>query len=349
LTLCGLVLIGGLLKLRCKGALLLGVAGVTAAAWITGLEATPAHVFEAPSLNRTFFALDFDGFFKDFTHTMTVTLVMLFVAVFDTAGVQYAAGQQAGLLDEHDRLPGSKAAFFAAGAASAVGAALGTSPVIIHNETCAGINAGGRTGLTSCVVGLCFLLALPLSPLLAVIPPCAIAPPLIIVGMFMMGCAKFIDFEDVQQALPAFLTLCLIPLTYSIADGMLFGSAAYVAVWATAAAVTWLFPTLTDADDDAGDAAAGGSAAVDALLSPTPSPLSRTSSSQRFRKDSLATIDDPVAGRPRSPYTGHHTMADNAGAAQPSPGQSRHRHSSRTAGSPISRSNSYQPMRNLSP
>jgi adenine/guanine/hypoxanthine permease len=156
-------------------------------------------------------------------HTIPVTIVFLFVCLFDTAGVQMAAGSAAKLLDEEDRLPSSKAAFFSSGAATLLGSMLGTSPVIIHNETFAGIQEGGRTGLTALTVAALFLVSLPFIPLLKAIPAIATAPPLILVGAMMMTVVKFIDFEAMDQALPAFLTLTLIPMTYSIAVGMTAG------------------------------------------------------------------------------------------------------------------------------
>jgi len=108
------------------------------------------------------------------------------------------------------------------------GSLLGTSPVIIHNETCAGIQDGARTGLTAVVVSLCFIITVPLIPILKAIPDIATAPPLILVGMFMMQHAKFIDWSRLEEAFPAFMTVTLIPLSYSIAVGMVFGLVSYM-------------------------------------------------------------------------------------------------------------------------
>ena len=107
------------------------------------------------------------------------------------------------------------------------GACLGTSPIIIHNETFAGITDGARTGLHSVVVALLFLLCLPFVPLLRAVPPIATAAPLVIVGMHMMMAAKHIRWEETHEAMPAFLCAAILPLTYSIANGMMFGLVAY--------------------------------------------------------------------------------------------------------------------------
>ena len=137
---------------------------------------------------------------------------------------------QAGLLDEKGVLPGTKAAFLAASLATALGGLLGTSPTIIHNETCAGIAEGGRTGLTALVVAALFSISVFFVPILAAVPLTATAPALIIVGAFMMGPAGAMDWDNFKESLPAFLTIAVMPLTYSIANGVVAGLAAHIAV-----------------------------------------------------------------------------------------------------------------------
>jgi AGZA family xanthine/uracil permease-like MFS transporter len=170
--------------------------------------------------------LDFYDYFNKISITLPITLVLLFVSVLDTSGVQVAIGVQANLL-EGDKLPQSGVAFAAASIATMTGACLGTSPVIIHTESCAGVQEGARTGLSSVVIALCFIITLPFAPILASVPQFAAATPLAVVGMFMMTCAKFIDWDDISEALPAFLIVTLIPMTYSIADGTAAGIIAY--------------------------------------------------------------------------------------------------------------------------
>jgi len=223
----GLLLIAVLMVARVKAAMIVGLAGITVASWSLGIQTAPTTLFAMPSLKNTIMQMDFAGYFHNYHITVPITLIILFVCIFDTAGVQFALGHQGGLLDEHHNLPGAGAAFTAASVATMAGACLGTSPVIIHNESCAGIEDGARTGLSSLVVAAGFLLILPFMPILTAVPHFASAAPLIIVGMLMMSAAKFIDWTKVEDALPAFLTLTILPLTYSIANGMVAGLAAY--------------------------------------------------------------------------------------------------------------------------
>merc|ERR1719171_2189188 len=152
---------------------------------------------------------------------------MLFVVVFDTAGVQHGIGQQAGLLDKSGRLPGAKYSYLASAVGTALGAVLGTSPVIIHNETAAGVQEGGRTGLCAVTTAVLFLLSPMLVPMIELIPQEATAPCLVLVGTMMMTPVRDIDFGDLRIALPAFLTICVTPLTYSISAGIFTGMASY--------------------------------------------------------------------------------------------------------------------------
>ena len=134
---------------------------------------------------------------------------------------------QAGLLDARGELPGSKAAFLGASIATAIGSLVGTSPVIIHNETCAGIAEGGRTGLTAVVVALYFSLSVWFVPIFSAVPLTATAPALVIVGAFMMGPAGAMDWDNFKESLPAYLTIAVMPLTYSIANGVVAGMVAF--------------------------------------------------------------------------------------------------------------------------
>lgn len=160
-----------------------GMMVITLVAWFEDPSSMPHGVAAWPALQMApWDMLDFAGFMAEARQCWMVTLVMLFVAIFDTAGVQYMCGVGAGLMDEQDRLPGARAAFFSAGAGTSFGAMFGTSSVIIHNESFAGITDGARTGLHSVVVALLFLVTLPFVPILRAVPPIATAAPLIIVG-----------------------------------------------------------------------------------------------------------------------------------------------------------------------
>jgi len=246
ISLAGMMVICAMMAFRIKGAMLIGMVMITWAAWLLEPSTAPQSITSLPSVQMHPFAmLDFPGYFAHAHQSLTVTAVMLFVAVFDTAGVQYLCGSGAGLLDDQDHLPGAKAAFFAAGASTSFGALLGTSPIIIHNETFAGIADGARTGLHSVVVALLFLVTLPFVPLLRAVPPIATAAPLVIVGMHMMGAARFIRWQRVHEAMPAFLCAAILPLTYSIANGMLFGLGAYAILY-----VAHRCSGLPDEDDE---------------------------------------------------------------------------------------------------
>jgi AGZA family xanthine/uracil permease-like MFS transporter len=215
----GLFIICVFMVIRLEGAMIAGIAATTALAWSFGVVPGPTSFVDTPSVASTAFALDFAGFFANYYHTVPITLILLFVAVFDTAGVHFALGMQSGLLED-GHLEGSTTAFTAASVATIAGSVLGSSPIIIHTESCSGIQDGARTGLNAVVIGLCFLLALPFAPVIAAVPSFATAGPLLVVGMLMMGAVKFIDWLRVDEAFPAFATITVLPLTYSIANGM---------------------------------------------------------------------------------------------------------------------------------
>ena len=229
LSLSGLILIALLIIFRVKAAMLVGMAIITCIAWTTRLQPLPKALIQWPSLGNAYLSLDFAAYWNSIGVMLPVSLVFLFVSVFDTAGVQGTAAQQAGLLNAEGHLPAkaSTAAFASAAVATCVGSLLGSSPIIIHTESGAGIADGARTGLSSVVVAVLFLLFIPFVPILHAIPPLVTAPALVIVGSAMMGVSKFIDWQRMDEALPAFLTCTLIAFTYSIANGVLAGMLAY--------------------------------------------------------------------------------------------------------------------------
>ncbi len=226
LGLGGLLLIGVLVTRRVKGALLLGIASVAVGAWVLGLAPGPSGVFEWPELPReTLGALDFRGLFS--AKVLGVVLALLFVDVFDTAGTLLGVGRMAGFLTPKGELPGAGRAFVADAVGTMAGAALGTSAITTYIESAAGVEDGGRTGLTAVTVSVLFLVALFFIPLLSSIPAVATAPALVAVGAMMMSGVVEVPWTRFDEALPAFLTVALMPFTYSIAHGVSAGIVSY--------------------------------------------------------------------------------------------------------------------------
>jgi AGZA family xanthine/uracil permease-like MFS transporter len=159
-----------------------------------------------------------------------VVLAFLFVDLFDTAGTLLGVGRLAGFVDEDGNLPRANRAFTADAVGTVTGSLLGTSTVTSYVESASGVEEGGRSGLTAVVVALCFLLALFFTPMLAAVPAAATAPALILVGAIMMQGVRDIDWGQTEESIPAFLTLSLMPLTYSIANGISFGILAWVLI-----------------------------------------------------------------------------------------------------------------------
>jgi len=161
---------------------------------------------------------------------LLVMITFLFVDIFDTAGTLYSVGRQAGYVDENDELMNSDEAFVSDAAASIVGALCGTSTTTTYIESAAGVEEGGRTGLVAVTVGVLMLTGLFFSDLFQAVPTFAAACALVIIGALMMRQAADINWADREMALPAFLTICLMPFTYSIADGIAWGIISYVAI-----------------------------------------------------------------------------------------------------------------------
>ena len=156
-----------------------------------------------------------------------IVFVFLFVDLFDNVGTLVAVGKKAGLFDEANRIPRVNRILFSDAIATITGAMAGTSTVISYIESSAGVAAGGRSGVTAIVTGLLFVVALFIAPLAGAIPESATAPALIIVGSMMMTTVAEIEWADPEIAIPAFLTMIAIPLSFSIANGLAFGFIAY--------------------------------------------------------------------------------------------------------------------------
>ena len=222
----GLFVIGALLALNIKGALLLGILAATVLGFPLGLTELPSGDWMPPSLAPTFAQFDFSSFFS--MDMLIVVFTFLFVDIFDTAGTLVGVTTKANMLNKDGSIPKAKQALLADSIGTTFGALLGTSTVTSYIESAAGITEGGKTGLTSLTVGVLFLLALFLSPLFLMVPAAATSAALITVGLFMTTPIKDIDFNDYTEAIPAFLAIIMMPLAYSISDGIVFGILSYV-------------------------------------------------------------------------------------------------------------------------
>jgi AGZA family xanthine/uracil permease-like MFS transporter len=217
LALFGLALIATLQVLRVRAAMLLGVLGTM----LLGLAVGQLHwhpmAFDPLAIRATAFHLDLKGALK--VGAFEIVFVFLFVDLFDNIGTLVAVAQRAGLVDKNHEIPRLNRIFFADATATVVGSLAGTSNV----ESSAGVAAGGRSGVTAIVTGLLFLLALFVAPLVGAIPAYATSPALILVGGLMLTGVGTIEWDEPRIAIPSFLTLVTIPLTWSIADGLSFG------------------------------------------------------------------------------------------------------------------------------
>lgn len=229
LALIGLVITGVLLAKNVKGALFIGILGTTIIGIPMGITVMPESIKDLASLPAKPYLFEFVGFKEIFSIDMVIVLfTFLFVDMFDTVGTLVGVSTKAKMLDEKGRVPRAKQALFADAVGTTVGACLGTSTVTTYVESAAGVAEGGRTGLTALSAAGMFTIALFLSPLFIMIPGAATAPALILVGLFMMSPIKEIDFDDFTEAIPAFLTIVMMPLAFSIADGILFGMLSYI-------------------------------------------------------------------------------------------------------------------------
>ncbi len=227
IALITLVLTGALLALKVRGALLIGIV----AGALLGIPAELTHLpgtasWAPPSLAPVFLKFEWTQIFT--LDMLLVVFTFLFVDMFDTVGTLVGVSSKANMLDEKGRVPRVKQAFFADAIGTTLGAALGTSTVTTYVESASGVNEGGRTGLTALTVALLFFAALFLAPLFLMIPGVATAPALIIVGAMMMTPVKNIAMEDFTESIPAFLTMIMMPMSFSISEGIMFGVVSYV-------------------------------------------------------------------------------------------------------------------------
>ena len=234
LTLIGLTITAVLMARGVKAAILIGILATTIIGipmGITNVVPISSLVSMPPSLAPTFLKLDLPGLlnangtgiFSSILNILMVVISFSLVDMFDTIGTLVGTAQKANMVDENGRPRNLNKALMADAVATSVGALLGTSTVTTYVESTAGVSQGGRTGLTSVVTGILFLLAMFFSGLVGIVPSEATAPALIIVGVLMMGAVTNIDFSDFTEALPAFFTIAIMPFTSSIANGIAAG------------------------------------------------------------------------------------------------------------------------------
>ncbi|MEJ2791914.1 NCS2 family permease [Iodobacter sp. LRB] len=228
LAVFGFFLIVALEYRKVKGAIIIGVLGVTLLSILFGLTEFKGVFSPPPSIAPTFMQMDIKGALN--AGLLGVVFIFFFVDLFDTTGTLVGVSHRSGLLDKDGKLPRLKKALFADSSAIMVGAALGTSSVTAYVESAAGVAAGGRTGLTSLVVAALFLAALFVAPLAGTVPAYATAPALCYVAVLMARGLAEIDWDDITEAAPAVITAVGMPFTYSIADGIAFGFISYAAI-----------------------------------------------------------------------------------------------------------------------
>ncbi|MFZ5670417.1 MAG: NCS2 family permease [Pseudomonadota bacterium] len=232
LAVFGLALTAALLAWRIRAAMLVGILATTALAWAVGAVRWTPGDYSLEALTSTAFRLDVPAALGIGGGGLTLALVeivvvFLFVDLFDNVGTLVAVTKRAGLVEPDGTIPRLNRVLLADSAATIVGSVAGTTTTVSYIESAAGVAAGGRTGLTAVVVGLLFLAALAFAPFAQAIPAAATAPALVLVGALMMAPLAQSDWSDPLVAIPGFLTLIGIPLTFSIANGLAFGVIAY--------------------------------------------------------------------------------------------------------------------------
>ncbi|MGO5065158.1 NCS2 family permease [Clostridium sporogenes] len=229
LAIIGILVTGVLLAKNIRGALLIGIVITTLIGIPMGITKVPTSFFSMPpSLSPIFFKFEWHNIF---TPNMFIALfTLLFMDMFDTVGTLVGVATKAKMLDENGNVPRVKEALFCDAIGTTLGACLGTSTVSTFVESASGVAEGGRTGLTAVSTAVMFTIALFISPIFIMIPSPATAPSLILVGLFMMSPIKEIELEDFTEAIPAFLTIIMMPLSYSISDGIVFGVVSYIVI-----------------------------------------------------------------------------------------------------------------------
>jgi len=228
ITLSGLLVIAVLLILRLQGAILIGILAGTIIGIPLHVTTIPSEgiISLPPSIEPIFFKLNFRELIKP--DILIVLFTFLFVDMFDTVGTLVGVSSKADMLDKDGNIPRVKNALFADAIGTTIGALLGTSTVTTYVESSAGVSVGGRTGLTAFIVAVCFALVLFFSPLFLMVPQSATASALIIIGLFMITPITKVELENYLDSIPVFLTIIMMPLAFSISEGISFGVISYV-------------------------------------------------------------------------------------------------------------------------
>lgn len=242
IALIGLIIIAVLDKKKVKGSILFGILTSTLLAWGYALMNPevaanlgiylPEGIFKFESIAPIAGKMEFSHFFtaESAGKLIVVICTFLFVDFFDTVGTLVGVASRANMLDEKGNVPNAGRALLVDAIATTIGAALGVSTVTTYVESSTGVAAGGRTGYTAITTGVLFLIAMFFSPIFIAIPSCATAPALMYVGYLMLGAVKNIDFDNITEGVPAFITIAGMALTYSIGDGLTLGILSYVII-----------------------------------------------------------------------------------------------------------------------
>ncbi len=224
----GLVVTGVLVVKKVPAALLIGILVTSLVGIPMGLTHFNGVVSMPPSVAPIFCQFEFDKIF--IPDMAVVVLTFLFLDLFDTMGTLVGVCTKAGMIDSNGKIPGLNKALMADAVATVAGACFGTSTTTTYVESASGVAQGGRTGLTSFTTAMCFVLALFFAPVFFAMPAAATSSALVIVGLFMLSPIKDIDLDDCSEALPAFITIIIMPLAYSISEGILCGMISYVVI-----------------------------------------------------------------------------------------------------------------------
>ncbi|MBK5722078.1 NCS2 family permease [Dysgonomonas sp. Marseille-P4677] len=230
IALMGLIVTAVLYVRNVNGSILIGIIVATIFGIILGDVTLPdsSIISAPPSIAPIFAQFEWDHILS--FNMVVVVFTFLFVNMFDTVGTLIGVVSKAGLADEDGNFPQMKKALFSDALGTTVGAVLGTSTITAYVESASGVASGGRTGLTSVSTAFMFILALFFAPLFLMVPAAATSPALIIVGLFMISSVAKIDFSDMSEGLPAFLTIVFMPFTYSIAEGIVFGMLSFALI-----------------------------------------------------------------------------------------------------------------------
>lgn len=222
----GIIITSILLVKNVKGALLFGILLTTLIGIPLGVTKISGVFSIPPSIEPIFLKFDWEHIFtKDM---VIIVFTFLFVDLFDCIGTVIGVANRANMIKENGKIPRLKEIFMVDSISTAAGAVMGTSTVAVYVESAAGVNEGGRSGLTAFVTGACFLLALLFAPLFLAIPAAATTPVLVLVGLMMMSSVLKIDFNNYAEAIPAFICVLLMPLSYSISEGIVLGHLSYI-------------------------------------------------------------------------------------------------------------------------